>query len=171
MAEKQDQEQTPNEQASPEHPAVKYEPRDVRFRWVLYGAIIVVATGVILVFICSFYFRAKIHSLSKEGQGFPLAPHPLSELPPQPRLDPVERMAEHQETPIFHRHQQLVDRLHGYGSTSDKGFLHVPIKRAMDSLAGQLPVRENPIENSFSDNGLVDSGEPNSGRLFRKAPE
>ena len=137
----------------------------------LYGAIALVCTGAALTVGVYFYYKASIGIVSKNGQSFPLAPHPLSELPAKPRLDPLEKLSTDVATRMYHRHDKMMEQLQSYGSTSDKDFVHVPIDRAIETLAGKLPVRKTSVKNSLQDNGLVDSGEPNSGRLFRKAPE
>ncbi len=171
MAEHHEEAKEVKEPVAPEHHTVHYEPRDVEFRWVLYGAITLVCTGATICVAVFFYHQAKIRAVSEDGRGFPLAPHPLSELPAKPRLDPLEKLSAEEATRIYHRHDQMMQRLQSYGAASQDGYLHVPIDRAMETLAGELPVRKTSVKNSLRDNGLIDSGEPNSGRLFRKAPE
>ena len=170
MAENRESAKEIKEHIASEHHTVHYETRDVRFRWVLSGAMILLCTGVAITVGVYFYHQAKIHAIS-EGRGFPLAPHPLSELPTEPRLDPLEKLSTQVASREYHRHGEMLEKLQSYGATSEKDFVHVPIDRAIEALAGQLPVRKTSVKNSLRDNGLVDSGEPNSGRLFRKAPE
>ena len=59
--------------------------------------------------------------------------------------------------------------LYSYGPTHDEDYVHVPIDEAMKQLANKLPVREAPsAEQARREGGLVDAGESNSGRMFRK---
>ena len=58
--------------------------------------------------------------------------------------------------------------LNSYGPTAEKGFVHIPIQQAIKAVAGKLPVRKQPPGQSRrNDSGLMDSGESNSGRMFR----
>ena len=53
----------------------------------------------------------------------------------------------------------------------DQGFVRIPIDQAMALLENKLPARqEPPAGQSRRQNGLVDAGESNSGRMFREKP-
>jgi hypothetical protein len=58
--------------------------------------------------------------------------------------------------------------LHSYGTTDDPQFVRVPINRAIQHLAGKLPVRKSNPGAEAHDRGLLDAGESNSGRMFRR---
>jgi hypothetical protein len=60
------------------------------------------------------------------------------------------------------------ERLNRYGDTNEPGFVHVPIARAMEFLVGKLPIRKQTNKDRSADAGLLDAGEPNSGRRLRK---
>lgn len=51
------------------------------------------------------------------------------------------------------------------------GFIRIPISRALALLANKLPARpEPPASQRRRENGLVDAGASNSGRMFREKP-
>ena len=56
--------------------------------------------------------------------------------------------------------------LNSYGPSEEKGFVHVPIQEAIKATAGKLPVRKQP-PGGANDNGLMDAGQSNSGRMFK----
>ena len=59
--------------------------------------------------------------------------------------------------------------LNSYGPTDEEGFVHIPIERAME-YAGRPSCRSAravTTDRRGNDNGLVDAGESNSGRMFR----
>jgi hypothetical protein len=152
------------------HPSVSYEPRDAPFRWIL-----VVAIGFLCLLAGLFaaihaYFRADMTHLSVRRQSdFPLAEHPSTALPVGPRLEQIDRIAGISRPNVFLRQLAKEAQLSRYGRTEEKGFVHIPIGRAMQLLAGHLPVRANRSSGG-KDNGLVDFGASNSGRMFRGAP-
>jgi hypothetical protein len=54
----------------------------------------------------------------------------------------------------------------------ENGFVRIPIEEAMTLLANKLPARPSPpARERQKENGLVDAGASNSGRLFRKEPQ
>lgn len=151
------------------HPSVSYEPGDAPFRWIL-----VVAIGFLCVFAGFFvviyaYFRADMSHLSVRRESeFPLAEHPSTALPVGPRLEQIDQNAGVSRPNVFLRQLAKEEHLNRYGQTEEKGFVHIPIGRALQLLEGHLPVRaKRPGDGK--DNGLVDYGEPNSGRMFRGA--
>jgi hypothetical protein len=153
-----------------EHPSINYERRDVPFRWVLLVAIIGVSVGAVIFGLVYAFFRADTERLaSRRESEFPLAEHPSNELPARPRLEEVDRLAGDAREDVYQRLLAKEDQLERYGETQEKGFVQIPIRRAMESLAGQLPVRKQP-QGPSKDNGLLDSGASNSGRLYRGAP-
>ena len=161
------EEQTPD--GKPAHPSIKFEPRDVPFRWVLAVSIAFVCIGAVIFSLVYAFFRVDTARLaSRRESEFPLAEHPSNALPAKPRLEEVDRLAGIASENVYLRMAAKEDQLNLYGETKEKGFVHIPIRRAMESLAGNLPVRkEQPA--SSKDQGLVDSGASNSGRMFRGA--
>ena len=45
-----------------------------------------------------------------------------------------------------------------FGSTSDKGFIHIPIQDAIKLVIPQLPVRKQPAEKPSQDKPAKDQG-------------
>jgi hypothetical protein len=154
-----------------EHPSIHYEDRDVTFRWVLIVAIVGVCVGAALFGLVYAFFRADTDRLaSRRESEFPLAEHPSEVPPPEPRLEQIDRLAGIARENIFLRESAKENQLDSYGETQEQGFVHIPIGRALESLAGHLPVRKEPPPGPSKDNGLVDSGASNSGRMLRGAP-
>jgi hypothetical protein len=153
-----------------EHPLVRYEITDVRWQRVVVG--ILVAAGLAAL---HFYVVLKYHNYRQQSQrelyrsSFPLAQRPTAKLPDHPRLEPLDQTSGtgHSE---FARGLAAQERLlRSAGLADEEGFVHIPIDRAMEILADTLPVRDSQPPGPVKDNGLVDGGEPNSGRLLRGA--
>jgi hypothetical protein len=54
----------------------------------------------------------------------------------------------------------------------EDGFVRIPIEQAMRLLANKLPARPlPPASERHKENGLLDAGTSNSGRMFRKEPQ
>lgn len=152
-----------------EHPTVHYEPTDASFRWIF---IIVIGCSIFLVILCLgvlWFFHGYSDYLAKERRSpYPLAPSPSTKLPPEPRLEQINRMEKISVSNLHERQRTKLQILNGYGKTEDKSFVHIPIDEAMKHLANKLPARDKKPEGKRRDLGLVDAGESNSGRLFRR---
>ncbi|MEN6452030.1 MAG: hypothetical protein ABFC96_16190 [Thermoguttaceae bacterium] len=151
-----------------EHAEARYERRDIRLGCLL--AVMLVALCVVVSLgygIWRFYWwQADVHAEAGRSP-YPMAPPLSSRLPPEPRLEQLERMQGRERANLSKR---LVDQerlLHSYGPTDEKGFVHIPIDEAIKYTADRLPVRRTPQGRASHDEGLVDSGESNSGRMFR----
>jgi hypothetical protein len=151
-----------------EHPSVHSEPTDASFRWVF--GIVVVAAILITIICCSmqFFFNYSRDALADVRQSrFPLAGEPSWSLPPEPRLEQLDRQAK--VAGWTARQQAMLHTLNSIGSTEDKAYVHIPIDRALQLLADKLPVRQEEAESLRQrDNGLVNGGASNSGRLFNR---
>jgi hypothetical protein len=162
---------TPESGEKQRHPSVNYEESDVRFRGLLIFAIAFVLLGAGIIAGIDAFFRSDTARVATRRESeFPLAEHPSTALPVGPRLEQVDRLAGISSENVYLRQLAREDQLDHYGETGEKGFVHIPISRAMQSLAGHLPVRKPP-QGPAKDNGLVDFGAPNSGRLFRGSPQ
>jgi hypothetical protein len=95
---------------------------------------------------------------------------PIDRLPVEPRLEQLDRVAEIETGNVNRRQRAAEALLNSYGPTEEPGFVHVPIARAMDFLVGRLPVREQQSTGHEHDQGLLDAGDSNSGRMFRGQP-
>jgi len=155
-----------------EHPAVHYEKRDVPFRGVL--AVILAAIclgGVQLYLVWVFFLDQQRHEEQLRASHYSLAPPPTLRLPAEPRLEQLDRITGIESPNVYLREQSREQLLRTYGSTDEKGYIHVPIRRAMERVVGDLPVRKQVPRSPAKDNGLIDAGEPNSGRMFRGTPQ
>jgi hypothetical protein len=173
MAEEAEEREIHHADGRIERPGIRYEPKDVSFGWLLVVLLVGIGIlGVISYTIWHFYWFQE-SALEESGKSpYPLAPAPLMQLPPEPRLEQLNRMAGVERSNVFKRQLAKEKVLHGYGPTAEKGFVHVPIQHAMKVLAaksqaGQLP-ESKPRPPAARDQGLLDAGESNSGRMFRK---
>lgn len=159
-----------DQKAEVEHPSIKFEQRDISFRWVLIVAIAFFGVGAAMFILVFEFYRADTKRLaSRRESEFPLAEHPSTALPASPRLEQIDRLAGIPAENVYLRLSAKEDQLELYGETGEKGFVHIPIRRAMESLAGRLPVRKHSPTGG-KDYGLVDFGASNSGRMFRGSP-
>jgi len=151
-----------------EHPAVRYERRDVVFRWLMVLLVVVagIAAGSSYV-IRRFFWWEEAFQAEVGKSPYPLAPGPSTKLPAEPRLEQVDRLERIGSADFFPRQAAKEKLLQSYGATQDKGFVHIPIEQAMKSLADQLPVAGGPRQSPLKQDGLLDAGEPNSGRVYR----
>ena len=133
-----------------------------------------IAAGCILVTLLSliwYLFRAeqRIQAESKQSP-YPLAPVSSIPLPPEPRLEQIDRMEPRPAESERERLAEMERLLHSSGPTAEKGFVHIPIEEAMKKIVDQLPVRKQS-PGGGKDHGLLDSGQSNSGRMFRGASQ
>jgi hypothetical protein len=153
-----------------EHPEVRYEHSDANFRAILF---IILGTMVLAALIESailaFFYDYRAYQADIKKSTFPLAPTPSTTLPAEPRLEQVDRLAGVETPDVYQRMESKEKVLNSYGDTPEKGFVHIPIERAMKLLENKLPARPAPqAEQVEKSSGLVDAGESNSGRMFRK---
>jgi hypothetical protein len=154
-----------------EHPTVRFEHTDASFPWI-FG--IIVAAGILGILIhwavWLFFADTRADLDQARRSPYPLAPRPAIELPPEPRLEQLDRLTENTESNVYVQQKLREVRLSRYGPTGEKGYVHVPIEQAMQYLATRkkLRSRTEKAESIPRDNGLVGGGEPNSGRMFNR---
>jgi hypothetical protein len=146
-----------------EHIRVGNEDTDVRFRAIAAAALVIGATLAAVVGAIRLFVHEEgatdVRQAAREASGRSLT------LPAQPRLDALER---HDAQRSFEARSAAAEkRLHDYGPAEDAGYVHVPIDKAMQKLAGGLQSQNAPKRQAKSA-GLVGGGEANSGRLFRE---
>src|SRR5262249_4444120 len=157
----------------------------------------------------SWFFDFRRDALAEARKSrFPLATGPTASLPPEPRLEQLDRLSNSQQPTVQAQLRARIELLNRYGATADNQLIHIPIDRAMELLAGKLPARTEvsraygvtgadivgllggafgpllaaqallperteAVLASFHrrENGLLNGGASNSGRLFnRRAP-
>ena len=157
-----------------EHPHAQFEPKDIylgRIIAVLVISILIIA-GIYYGVLKFFWFQERVQEQVKQSP-YPLAPGPSMKLPPQPRLEQLDRVNV-REKDLLRNEAASEDlaaderALHRYGSTSEKGFVQIPIEQAIKAIAGTLPVDKSASPGRDA-NGLLDAGQSNSGRMFRGA--
>ncbi len=148
---------------------VRYEPKDIRL-----GCLLAVMAAGILVMVSVgggiwwfFWWQAGVERVENQSP-YPLEPALSQPLPPEPRLEQINRMAGVESSDVTQRLAAQEKVLNSYGPTDEKGFVHIPIQQAIKAVAGHLPVAKRSPAQSGHASGLVDSGESNSGRMFRR---
>ena len=124
-----------------EHPGVRYEHRDITFRWVLALLLLIAAflIGMSLLMLKFFWMQEEAERRLK-GSTEALAPA----LPPEPRLEQIDALAGVEAANVNARLAAQEEKLNSYGPTGEKGFVHIPIRQAIEAVADKLPVREPP---------------------------
>jgi hypothetical protein len=147
---------------------VRYERKDIRLGCLL--AFMVVAVCVIATLGYGvwrfFWWQAGVQQEAKRSP-YPLAPALSAQLPPEPRLEQLDRMAGITSADADKSLAAKEKALDSYGPTADKGFVHIPIRQAIKAVAGKLPVRKQPPPPPADQRGLLEGGQSNSGRMFR----
>jgi hypothetical protein len=95
---------------------------------------------------------------------------PQEKLPPEPRLDPLNAEAGSTGADVYARQAAFEEILTHYGPTENENFVRVPISVAMKQMAQDTrsdAAEEGDKQHNY---GLIDGGEPNSGRLFQGKP-
>jgi hypothetical protein len=172
-----------------EHAAARYEPKDIRVGWLVAVVATVCCYAVLHYYGVWRFFRFQEHDQA-EAKKSPYASAsassptllppgnggdwrevytgvpPPAPLPPQPRLDQLDRMTPEESAAVNMQLAAQIKALHSYGPSAEKGFVRVPIEEAMKAVAATLPVAKGPPPGRDA-NGLLDAGESNSGRMFR----
>ncbi len=155
-----------------EHPTSRYEPTDASFRAILFillGALVFAV--VVQAAVWWFFIHYRDYQAESKRSPYPLAPGPSTALPHEPRLEQVERLAGEKAVDAYEREAANLEVLRTTGPSADKGYVHIPIDRAMQLIVEKkmLPSRPEPsAEERRRGGGLVDSGASNSGRLFKE---
>jgi hypothetical protein len=153
---------------SPHNSDVRREMSDASLKWVL-G---ILAAGIVAAVVIHWgtyrlFERYERRIAAERKPGHALAPAAEQPAPPEPRLEQVDRLTG--KAPDAVADMAAEQGLNRYGPGDEPGFVRVPVERAIDRLAGRLPVRAAPpAEESRRAGGLLDAGEPNSGRVFRR---
>jgi hypothetical protein len=173
-------EEIPHSDGRIEHSDVSREETDARFTPIL--LILIGSAGFALVMfllMTAFYYGWRDHETAVKKSSFPLAPTPSLDPrnPPalpegQPRLEQEDRLSGDMTANVYDRQAAKESILHTFGSNKDeKDFVHIPIEQAMKLVEKKLPVRATlPADQAWRADGLIDSGESNSGREFRGKP-
>jgi hypothetical protein len=162
-------EETHTPAGTPENPSVRYEPTDASFRWIM-GIVLVsiILAALIEIGIAEFLRMTRARQDSIKASHFPLAKKPSNTLPPEPRLEQLNRLEALESHPNVKTTNE--NDLHQFGPTDQQGYVHIPIERAIELLPDRLPVRKDQPSEELRrhQSGLIGDGESNSGRLFRE---
>jgi hypothetical protein len=153
---------------SDRNPEVRRERTDANLSWILLVIAAMVFVGVIVHSFVWQWFVGYEQRLDIERQSAsPLAAGPKAPTPPEPRLEQIDRLGGQAQDAAASLGVSEAE-LRRYGHSDESGFVHIPIDRAMDRLAGKLPTKQATAEQDRRSNGLIDDGASNSGRLFQK---
>jgi hypothetical protein len=154
-----------------EHPSVRFEKTDASLPAILTIMVCSLLFAGLIHLVVWFYFMGYSRQLAVARQSqFPLAPTPSTTLPPEPRLEQLDRLKGDAAVNVFARQKAKEAVLRRYDKADEAGYVRIPIDTAMKHMAGKLPVRKDQPKGPHRDLGLVDAGEPNSGRELRKEP-
>ncbi|MCH5374306.1 MAG: hypothetical protein JJ992_10030 [Planctomycetes bacterium] len=154
-----------------EHPRVRRETTDIHFAPMLIGFLAGAGVLVVLGYSVWRLYWYQANSLERlRGPRSPFVSRQPEKMPPQPRLEQLERISGDKAANVFWRLAAKERDLHHYGNTSDQGFVHIPVERAMELVVKDLPIRSPPDVDPTKSNGLVDGGESNSGRMLAQEP-
>jgi hypothetical protein len=150
-----------------QHPESRYETRDVRFRWIAWFVVISLVAGAAQLAFVWVYTQYSEREVTRSGASrYPLSTRQVPGLPPEPRLEQIDRTAGVAPR-ASHERLELSD-LDSFGSTKEPGFVRIPINDAIGLVVDKLPVRkQGDAADAYKSRGLVGSGESNSGRMFR----
>jgi len=118
------------------HGEIRTEHKDVNVRAVLY-----VGAGLIVVGIISYIASYLTFQALQRGEGRATRSEQRQRLPPEPRLEQVDRMKTWGEPtpPLYAEEEQ---RLDSYGWVNkEKQIVHIPIERAMKLLVEEKRLR------------------------------
>jgi hypothetical protein len=156
-----------------EHPSVRHEPTDASLRWIIIVLIGALGLAALIHYVILVFFQHynRYQSDIKKSP-YPLAPAPSKALPPEPRLEQLNRVIESDIGNVYIREKAKEEILNSIGPTDDKGFVHVPIDWAMEHLAKKgMKVRKLPADGAAErSHGLEGWGASDSGRKFRRKP-
>lgn len=129
------------------NPDVRHERSDVNVRGILGFAVGFILVAILIHFLLVWQFghQRQRQARIKESQ-FPLAAGASGQLPPEPRLEPLDRLHGIETSDVCERLRAKEEQLESYGPSSEQGYAHIPIGRAMDILAGKLPVQTGSAE-------------------------
>lgn len=154
------------------NPQVHYERTDANLGWLLGIGVGSVALAVIIfVAVLLFYHSYENYQAAIKKSDFPLAAEQSTKLPPEPRLEPIDRLSGIESSNVRVRHVAKEKTLDQYGPGAAEGFVRIPVERAMKLVLQdkELQARQEPAGDRKREQGLVDWGGPNSGRMFRGA--
>ncbi len=153
-----------------EHPSVRYEHSDASFRAIALIILASIGLGILILgAVLAFFYDYRLYQAEIKQSPYPLAPTPSTALPAEPRLEQIDRLEGIQTPNVYERQASREEILNSYGDTPQKDFVHIPIEQAMNMLENKLPARAAPsAEQAQKAGGLVNAGESNSGRMFRK---
>jgi hypothetical protein len=151
-----------------EHPSVHSEPHRLAVFQIMAVILAITFAGAAILYLVWIFFHATARQQqTAKASNYPLSRSPMFPLPSGPRLEPLDRLIGTETRNVDAQSLANEQWLKSYGPTDERGFVHIPIQQAMKLIVRKLPVRSQPaLRESHKDEGLLDAGEPNSGRVF-----
>jgi hypothetical protein len=138
----------PHPEGLPQNPSVRHEPSDANFSWIMGIGIASLVLAVLIHWgLLGALFGYINYQAEIKKSTFPLAEDQKAVLPKQPRLEAIDRMATRQGVGNSERQPPSEAELNSYGSTSEEGYVRIPIDRAMKLMESELPIRKEKSEN------------------------
>jgi hypothetical protein len=154
-----------------EHPSVRSQPHVLSFRGIMAVIVAIVIAGAVISYVVwIFFIDREQRQQAANASNYPLSSVAEPSLPTAPRLEPLDRLNANQSSNLYDRQFAAEKKLNSYGPADEPGFVHIPIRQAMKMIVSKLPVRSSDAASApYKGGGLLDAGEPNSGRVFREA--
>ena len=148
----------------------RHEPRDVDIRGLLISAG-VLAAAVTIAFLAAWWGFDYLSARDKgKPSAFPLAAQERDRLPPEPRLEEIDRLeAKKLDVPPSELRAAQQSRLEAYGWVDEKaGVARIPISRAMKIIVDNslLPARPDEAGDRKLERERPRPSAANSGRAF-----
>src|SRR5207247_7410869 len=116
-----------------------------------------------------FFFVGSREDLADARRSkYPLAPGPSTALPPEPRLEQLDRHEATASSRLPRFGKVKMELLHRYGRADEDGFVYIPIDRAMKMLGNKVPARGAQGERRSRARGLVGVGGRECGRVAKR---
>jgi hypothetical protein len=161
--------------SEPLNPSVHQEASDVNWRWILLAGGFFLVAAVVIHAVVWWYFTSKERAQARAKKSpFPLAAGQPDTVPPEPRLEQIDRLKANEKTDVFERRGAGASGPSGYGTTAEKGYVRIPIDRAMENLLHNdkfkkyLEARQKERTETEKKDGRAEGGASSSGRKHQE---
>ena len=149
------------------HSEVEFETAGIRLPQIL---AILAGIGILFLVVLIATWRYFRPASPPDDQQLESYDFPAEHLPRRPHLESLDDAYGARRVRAQGKERSLEQRLHTFGTTSENGFVHVPIERAMTAVIEKLSVKPVPREEVEKSFGLPGGGGTSSGRIFEKPP-
>jgi hypothetical protein len=115
-----------------------YETRDIHVRPLVMFVVAFLAIAIVVQLLALWMFRVLDRQEATEKRAsFSLAAGTQASLPREPRLEEIDRLGPRPELGIEERLAAQQATIEVYGATPEKGYVRIPIERAMELMRAQ----------------------------------